>query len=79
MEAIKQKIFFTTLYQIKTDFSRYNYFYANYLDTVGENSKAKKIIEISLESPRNLLISTKLIYKLQKNLILIVKKKTCNC
>ena len=29
---------------IKTDFSRYNYFYAKYLVSVGENDKAKKII-----------------------------------
>ncbi len=42
----------------QTDFSRYNYFHANYLDSIGKNSKAKQIIEISLKkSPRNLLLN----------------------
>ena len=42
----------------KTDFSRYNYFYAKYLEKTGKKNKAKKIIEKSLEKhPRNLLIN----------------------
>ena len=41
-----------------TDFSRYYYFYAKYLNSIGENNKAKKIIELSLENyPRNLLLN----------------------
>ena len=42
----------------KIDFSRYNYFYATYLTNVGKVSKAKKIINSSLELyPRNLLLN----------------------
>ncbi len=53
-----ENIFYNLISNKKTDFTRYNYFYANYLDTVGESSKAKKIIEISLKkSPRNLLLN----------------------
>ena len=49
----------------KTDFSRYNYFYARYLDSIGENIKSKQIINNALKSyPRNLLLNT---YKLDQN------------
>ena len=42
----------------KTDFSRYNYFYAKYLNSTGEKNYAKKIIEKSLQKyPRNLLLN----------------------
>ena len=42
----------------KTDFSRYNYFHAKYLESLGKNMKAKKIVEISLKDfPRNLLLN----------------------
>ncbi len=42
----------------KTDFSRYNYFFANYLESIGKNRDAKQIIEISLKkNPRNLLLN----------------------
>ena len=42
----------------KVDFSRYNYFYANYLSNIGKKNKAKKIIETSIELyPRNLLLN----------------------
>ncbi len=42
----------------KTDFSRYNYFYANYLNDKGKSFKAKKVIENSLKKyPRNLLLN----------------------
>ena len=40
------------------DFSRYNYFYSNYLISVEQNIKAKKVIEKSLKKyPRNLLLN----------------------
>ena len=49
----------------KTDFSRYNYFYARYLDSIGENIKSKQIIDNALKSyPRNLLLNT---YKFDQN------------
>ncbi len=42
----------------KTDFSRYNYFYAKYLNSNNKNKKAKNVIENSLKKyPRNLLLS----------------------
>ena len=42
----------------KTDFSRYNYFYANYLNKKGKSLKAKKVLENSLKkNPRNLLLN----------------------
>ena len=42
----------------KTDFSRYNYFYAKYLNSNNKNTKAKNVIENSLKKyPRNLLLS----------------------
>ncbi len=49
----------------KTDFSRYNYFYAKYLDSIGKNIKSKQIIDNALKSyPRNLLLNT---YKFDQN------------
>ncbi len=40
------------------DFSRYSYFYAKYLNRIGEKEKAKKIIINSLKKyPRNLLLN----------------------
>ena len=42
----------------KTDFSRYNYFYASYVSSKGEINKAKKIVKSALELyPRNLLLN----------------------
>ncbi len=42
----------------KTDFSRYNYFYAKYLTSIGEEKKANKIVKESLfKYPRNLLLN----------------------
>ncbi len=42
----------------KTDFSRYNYFYAKYMENNGKKDKAKKILEESLKKyPRNLLLN----------------------
>ncbi len=42
----------------KTDFSRYNYFYAKYLEVSGNKIKANKIIENALKKyPRNLLLN----------------------
>ena len=41
-----------------TDFSRYNYFYAKYLNSIGKKNKAKLIINNSLKKyPRNLLLN----------------------
>ena len=41
----------------KTDFSRYFYFHAKYMESLGNLSEAKKILEKSLEKhPRNLLL-----------------------
>ena len=42
----------------KIDFSRYNYFYVNYLSKVGKQKKAKKVLESSIKLyPRNLLLN----------------------
>ncbi len=42
----------------KTDFSRYNYFYAKYLESLNKNEKSKKIINQALKLyPRNLLLN----------------------
>ena len=42
----------------KTDFSRYNYFFAKYLNDIGNISKANKIVNNSLKKhPRNLLLN----------------------
>ena len=42
----------------KTDFSRYNYFYANYLKSINKKAQAVEVINSSLEKfPRNLLIN----------------------
>ncbi len=42
----------------KTNFSRYNYFYAKYFESINQRDKAKKIIDSSLEKyPRNLLLN----------------------
>ncbi len=53
----------------KTDFSRYNYFYAKYLFDQGEKIKARKIVDISLKKyPRNLLLNQyKINLDLKKN------------
>ncbi len=49
----------------KTDFSRYNYFYANYLNSKKKKEDAKKIIHEALERyPRNLLLNQ---YKIDIN------------
>ncbi len=42
----------------KTDFSRYNYFFAKYLNSIEQKEYAKKIIDQSLKKyPRNLLLN----------------------
>ena len=42
----------------KADFSRYNYFYAKYLNSIGKAQQAKKILNSSLKKyPRNLLLN----------------------
>ncbi len=52
------KLFDELISDKETDFSRYNYFYANYLKSIGEERKAKKIIDQALKKhPRNLLLN----------------------
>ncbi len=42
----------------KTDFSRYNFFYSKYLESIGENKKAKMIVTSALKKyPRNILLN----------------------
>ena len=49
----------------KTDFSRYFYFHAKYMESLGKLSEAKKILEKSLEKyPQNLLLKQ---YKIDLN------------
>ncbi len=49
----------------KTDFSRYKYFHASYINSLGRVNQAKNIIETSLElHPRNLLLNQ---YKIDLN------------
>ena len=49
----------------RTDFSRYNYFYANYLNSKKKGKDAKKTIQAALERyPRNLLLNQ---YKIDLN------------
>tara|TARA_B100001248_G_scaffold261088_1_gene251112 strand:+ start:964 stop:2664 length:1701 start_codon:yes stop_codon:yes gene_type:complete len=53
-----QQLFDNLVLNEKIDFSRYNYFYANYLARVGNKQKAKEIIDVSLKkNPRNLLLN----------------------
>ena len=48
-----------------TDFSRYNYFYASYLASVGKKNEAKEIVNSALKKyPRNLLLNQ---YKIDLN------------
>ena len=55
---ILDKTFNDLLSDEKVDFSRYNYFYANYLFKSGNSKKAKNIINNSIEQfPRNLLLN----------------------
>ncbi len=56
----------------KTDFSRYNYFYAKFLNDEGKKTEAKKIVNSALKKyPRNLLLN-------QFNFDLIDSKKNFN-
>ncbi len=53
-----EKMFNKLISGKKTDFSRYNYFYAKYLQSNGKNEVAKNVIKSSLEKyPRNLLLN----------------------
>jgi len=58
-QSKKTEYFYETLILNKDiDFSRYNYFYANYLSQAGKNTKAKSVISQSLDLyPRNLLLN----------------------
>ena len=53
----------------KTDFSRYNYFYARHLDNKGQKIEARKIIKKALKKyPRNLILNQyEVNLELQKN------------
>ena len=53
-----EKIFKKLINDKKTNFERYNFFYANYLVSKGNHNKAKKVIRESLSlNPRNLLLN----------------------
>ena len=53
-------LFYDLIKNNKIDFSRYNFFYAKYLESKNEKSKAKEIINnAAREYPRNLLINQK--------------------
>ena len=57
-QSITENSFTQLISNQKTDFSRYNYFYAKYLKSIGKENKAKKVIESSLiQYPRNLLLN----------------------
>ena len=59
----------------KIDFSRYNYFYANYLVNSGKIEKAKDIVNTALKLyPRNLLLNQ---YKLDLNLDNYISNFNC--
>ena len=60
-----EKLFEKLVSNKETDFSRYNYFYANYLISTNKNESAIKIINNSLKSyPRNLILNQ---YKIDLN------------
>ena len=58
-ETNKTSLYFEQLTSDQnTDFSRYNYFYINYLNSIDDYNKTKKIIDFSLKKyPRNLLLN----------------------
>ena len=56
--ADTNKLFSKLISNQTTDFSRYNYFYAKYLDKTEENQKAEEIVENAIKNyPRNLLLN----------------------
>ena len=65
-ESKKTEIFFENLTADKNlNFSRYNYFYASYLSSIGKAEKEKKILKNAIgKYPRNLLLNQ---YKLDLN------------
>ena len=65
-ESKKTEIFFENLTADKNlNFSRYNYFYASYLSSIGKAEKEKKILKNAVvKYPRNLLLNQ---YKLDLN------------
>ena len=53
-----EKMFIELTSDQKIDFSRYNYFFAKYLASVGQQKKAKKVLNNALKKyPRNLLLN----------------------
>ena len=61
----------------KTDFSRYNYFYASYKASIGKKEEAKNIVNTALENyPRNLLLNQYIIdLEKDKNILLFSCEK----
>ena len=52
------ELFISLIADEKTDFSRYNYFYASYAASLGKIDEAKKIVQSALKLyPRNLLLN----------------------
>tara|TARA_B100000963_G_scaffold54583_1_gene42751 strand:- start:2834 stop:4522 length:1689 start_codon:yes stop_codon:yes gene_type:complete len=65
-------IFLNVISNSKTDFSRYNYFYASYVASTGDIDSAKEIVNTALELyPRNLLLNQYKINLRESNNILI--------
>ena len=70
------KLFEELLSNKKTDFSRYNYFYASYAASSKKINKAKDILNSALKSyPRNLLLNQ---YKLDLNQGNFISSFNCN-
>ena len=76
-EPNTQTIFKEMISDKNTDFSRYNYFYASYLVSIGRMNSAKEIINSALEFyPRNLLLNQfKIDLNKNKNILVFDCKK----
>ncbi len=76
-ESNTEKLFKEMISDKNTDFSRYNYFYASYLVSIGRTNNAKEIINSALEFyPRNLLLNQfKIDLNKNKNILVFDCKK----
>ncbi len=76
-EPNTEKLFKEMISDKNTDFSRYNYFYASYLVSIGRTNSAKEIINSALEFyPRNLLLNQfKIDLNKNKNILVFDCKK----
>ena len=76
-EPNTQTIFKEMISDKNTDFSRYNYFYASYLVSIGRMNRAKEILNSALEFyPRNLLLNQfKIDLNKNKNILVFDCKK----